>query len=176
MDRIGRRIRSLLTIVVLASVAIVPVSGQTKPVTDGTVMAGEYKIEHVDGPVRLLASFDASHIYLAIVGKTEGWVAVGVGSSRMDGAHIFIGYVANGKEAFSVQRGVRHSHRQSAEDGVLAHALAEAGGSTTMELVLERSAYLGASDQSLDVIYAIGNADSFVRYHAFRGATQLNIR
>lgn len=159
----------------MAFVAAAAVCAQSKPVADGIVQSGEYSIEKVDGAMRLYASFDSNRIYIAAVGRTSGWIAVGVDSRRMDGAKIFMGYFANGKETFSTQVGERHRHKETTEFSVLAHAVAESNGVTTIEIVLDRSAYLGPNQTTIDVIYAMGSSDTFRQYHSQRGSTTLNV-
>jgi len=176
MSRYGQFGGSLIFATILGLATIAPVSGQSTPVIDGVANAGEYSVEHADGPVHLYASVDADTLYLAIVGEEEGWVSVGVGSSHMDGAIIFMGYVGNGKEAFTVQKGVDHFHYKYETTGVRAHAMTRSGNSMTMELALDRSAFPGADGTSLDVIYAVGHYDSFVIYHNFRGTARLELR
>ncbi len=149
---------------------------QSTQSTDGVVQPGEYAIDRIDGPAHIYASFDAGKIRLAIVGETRGWVAIGVDSKRMHGAKIFMGYVDGNGESFTTQAGVRHSHNDSSEFEALAHAAAESGNSTTMEIALDRSAFLEPGQTTLDLIFAMGNSDSFRQYHSFRGTTTLEIQ
>lgn len=160
---------------VFALLAAAGVAAQTTPTADGVVGQGEYAVEKTEGAIHLYASFDATKIYLAVTGDTTGWVAIGVDSLRMDGAKIFMGYFANGKQYFTSQVGVRHSHRETSDFSALSHAVGESNGTTTLEIVLDRSTYLEAGQTTLDVIYAMGSADSFGQYHTQRGATKLNV-
>lgn len=111
---------SLIVAMVLGLATTVSVSGQSTQVVDGVVNAGEYKIEHVDGPVH-------------------------------------------------------HTHHDWEAKGVRAHAMTRTGSSMTVELALDRTAFPEASGTTLDVIYAVGHYDSFTIYHAFRGATRLEL-
>lgn len=170
-----RFLRHTVLLVALVALTTVAAFGQESPVCDGVVSSGEYQVESDYGPMSLHASFGPEKIYLAVVGKTNGWVAVGLGSKVMDGATILMGYVTDGKEAFTVQRGVRHSHRDATAEGILAHAMSESGGTTTMELVLNRADFIKSDQTTLDLIYAEGISDNFVYYHMFRGSTALKI-
>ena len=144
--------------------------------TDGVVQPGEYSIDRVDGPAHIYASFEADKIRLAIVGETKGWVAIGVDSTRMNGAKIFMGYVDGNGASFTTQVGMRHTHQDSTEFEALSHAVKETGNSTTMELELARSAFLSAGQDTLDIIYAVGSGDSFRQYHSFHGTATLPVQ
>ncbi|HUX20193.1 MAG TPA: hypothetical protein VMW69_03070, partial [Spirochaetia bacterium] len=61
-------------------------AAQTVPIADGVVQQGEYSFDKVDGPAHVYARFDSNKIYLSIVGRTTGWVAIGLDSTRMHGA------------------------------------------------------------------------------------------
>lgn len=167
------RILSFLSAAFVLLVAADFAAAQSHPVADGSVESGEYGVEKQDGAIRLYASFDAEKIYLAVVGRTTGWVAVGADSARMDGAKIFMGYFADGKEGFSTQAGSRHRHSESAGFSALSHAVRESNGTTTMEIVLDRRAFLEPGQTTLDVIYALGSSDTFRQYHSTRGSTRL---
>jgi len=149
---------------------------QSTQSTDGVIQPGEYSIDRIDGPSHIYASFDDGKIHLAIVGETKGWVAIGVDSKRMNGAKIFMGYVDGNGESFTTQAGVRHSHHDSSEFEALAHAVAQTGNRTTMEIELDRSAFLGPGQSALNIIYAVGNNDSFREYHSFHGTTTLAVQ
>lgn len=149
---------------------------QSMDSTDGVIQPGEYSIDRVDGPAHIYARFEADKIRLAIVGETKGWVAIGVDSKRMNGAKIFMGYVDGNGESFTTQAGVRHSHHDSSEFKALSHAVKETGNSTTMEIELNRSAFLGPGQTTLDLIYAMGSRDSFRQYHSFHGTTTLSVQ
>lgn len=170
----GRRLAALFAALSLAAAVSGGAAAQTSPSVDGRIEPGEYPFETSAGPLTLYAAVEAGTIHLAVVGRTSGWVAVGVGSRRMEGATIFMGYVAGGREAFTFQQGRGHSHR-SAGRAEPPHAVAEHDGTTTLEVALERSAYLGAGASSLDAIYAMGDTDSFVLYHAARAQATIPV-
>lgn len=171
----SRMIHGTLCAVCFMLLAAVGAAAQSPPTADGVVTPGEYTIEKVDGAIHLYASFDSEKIHLAVTGRTTGWVAIGVDSLRMNGAKIFMGYFADGKQYFTSQIGVYHRHHETTDFSALAHAVGESNGTTTLEIVLDRRSYLEPGQTTLDIIYAMGRTDSFQQYHAQRGATTLNV-
>jgi hypothetical protein len=173
--------RSIVLLVSLMALVASAASAQTalgvttnKTVVDGMANAGEYSYSQDFGKLKLYVNRTADALYVAVVGQTSGWVGLGLGSLRMNGATMFLGFVdGSGKAQFSVQEGRGHSHgdaAQAAKDTVTAYALKEAGGVTTMEVALKPGAYLTAGQAELDVIYAQGSGKAIGPMHMFRGA------
>jgi DOMON domain len=107
-----------------------------QPKVDGRVTPGEYSrsISVVDGAATVYYQFDAGGgLSVAVSAATTGWVGIGLGSSVMDGAHIFMGYVKNGATVFSEQIGTGHSHHESRDRSADSSAVSQAGGTTTIE-------------------------------------------
>jgi len=106
--------------------------GTVKPAIDGVVKAGEYSYSQQFDSLTLYASRTADTLSLAVVGSTTGWVAVGLGSLKMNGSTIFMGFVdANGKVQFKPQEGTGHRHvnaASSVEDSIVSYQVKEAGG------------------------------------------------
>lgn len=150
-----------------------------KPVIDGVVKASEYSFSQQFDSLTLYANRTKDALSLAIAGDTTGWVSVGLGSLKMDGATIFIGFVgADGKVQFKTQAGTGHRHTdapKSVEDSVTAYAMKEANGKTTLELSLTPAAYIKSDQTSLDIIYAVGEDKSFVPRHSSRGSLSLKL-
>ena len=115
-----------------------------------------------------------------MVGVTDGWVAFGLGSQKMDGATIFIGYVgADGKVQFKPQAGRGHRHQDTTADvtaTIVKYAMTDTGGKTTLEVELNPASYIKAGQTVLDMIYAVGTDKSFVPAHMFRGAIELTLK
>jgi hypothetical protein len=149
------------------------------PVVDGVVNPGEYSFSQDFGQMVVYANRTAGALHVAVVGKTTGWVGVGLGSMRMDGSTIFMGFVgADGKPQFKVQAGSGHRHSDAASSvaaTVVAYALKEANGQTTLEVELKPDAYIKASDAALKLIYAQGGEKSFQPRHMFRGAVEVKL-
>jgi|SRR5208337_3009970 len=150
-----------------------------KPVIDGVVKANEYSFSQQFDSLTLYANRTKDTLSLAIVGDTTGWVSVGLGSLKMDGSTIFIGFVgADGKVQFKTQTGTGHRHvdaPKSVADSVTAFAMKEADGKTTLELSLTSAAYIKSGQTSLDIIYAVGEDKSFVPPHSSRGSVSLKL-
>ena len=124
------------------------------PVVDGMVSAGEYprSVSLVYGDATLSYSIDGSGgLYLAVQANTVGWVGVGLGSTVMDGAHIFMGFLKDGKQVLSEQVGQGHSRQPSPAAWADAIALGQESGVTTIELHVPA-----------DMIQALGNRIGFV--------------
>ena len=155
-----------------------PVSA-AKTVVDGVVHPSEYSFSQAFGPLTLSANRTADTLYLAVVGKTSGWVAVGLGSVKMNGATIFMGFVdGDGKVQFKAQTGAGHGHADAAKtvsDTVISSAIVEAGGTTTLEIALKAGGYITSGQSALDLIFALGGDKSFTGRHSFRGATSLKL-
>jgi hypothetical protein len=150
-----------------------------KPVVDGVVHPGEYSFTQQSGPLTLSASRSADTLYLAVTAKTDGWVAVGLGSLKMNGSMIFMGFVGtDGKAQFKPQAGSGHAHKDasvSVSETVISSAIKEADGVTTMEIALKAGAYVKSGQQALELILAVGEDKSFVPYHSYRNSLSLKL-
>ena len=150
--------------------------GSKKPSVDGIIQAGEYTFsQDFDQQMTVYASRTATTLYLAVVGNTTGWVAIGIGQ-KMDGADIFMGYVKGGKASFKPQLGSGHSHHDAPADvaaTVESYALKERGGKTTLEVALKVGPYIKGGQSSLDVIFAMGDQGNFNQYHSYRNLASI---
>lgn len=148
-----------------------------KTVVDGVVNPGEYSFSQDFGDLSLYVNRTADALYLGAVGNTTGWVSVGLGSLKMDGATMFFGFVgSNGKVQFKPLVGSDHSHKDAGSDvsgTIISSAMKESGGKTTLEIALRPAAYIKAGQSSLQIIYAEGTEKSFIPHHMFRGALNL---
>ena len=150
-----------------------------KTVVDGVVNPAEYSYSQDFGQLSLYVNRTADTLYVGVVGVTTGWVAIGLGSLKMDGSTIFMGFVtADGKVQFKTQAGSGHSHQdaeQAVANTVVSSAMKETGGKTTLEIALKPAAYIKAGQSALQVIYAQGTEDSFTPRHMFRGAVSITV-
>jgi len=144
------------------------------PSVDGVVAAGEYSLSRSVGKITLWATRTADELYLAVSAPTAGWVAVGFGSPRMDGADLFLGYVSGGKASFTQQLGRGHSHGPLGKPLEVRDALRETAGTTTMETAFPAAQVLDGGKE-LWVLVAYGPNDSFASYHVARGSVQLKL-
>jgi len=152
-----------------------------KPIVDGVVQPGEYSYMHdFDHQLVLYASRTADTLYLAAVGKAGGWVAVGLGSKKMDGSAIFIGYVgSDGKVSFKAQLGKGKRHVDPPSDiaaTVKSYAIKQQNGTTTLELAVDASYFIKPGQSALEIIFAMADERSFTAYHSYRGATSLALQ
>jgi DOMON domain len=180
MRRTG--ISAISVAVLLASVAGLTFAQQnhlvvssTKPVVDGVVQAGEYTYTRTfDNQVTLYASRTEDTLYFAVVAPTSGWVAIGLGSKKMDGSTIFMGFVdTDGKPSFKTQlgKGKRHMDAPADLSGVVtSYAIRKAGGKTTLEVAVKADAFIKQGQAALDVIYAAADEANYTKYHNSRGS------
>ena len=145
-----------------------------KTVVDGVVKPGEYSLTQDFDELSLYVNRTADALYLAVVGNTTGWVSVGLGSLKMDGATMFMGFVgSDGKVQFKPQTGSGHSHKDAGSDvsgTIISSAIKESGGKTTLEIALRPAAYIKSGQSALQIIFAEGTEKSFIPRHMFRGA------
>jgi len=151
----------------------------SKPVVDGVVNPKEYSVAMDYKDLVLYVSRTADALYVAVVGNTTGWVAFGLGSQKMDGATIFMGFVqSDGKVQFKPQAGRGHAHRDTTADVMAtigSYVMKEAGGKTTLEVELKPASYIKTGQAALDMIYAQGTEKSFTPIHMLRGALSLKL-
>lgn len=120
-------------------VALVVLTGAfacAEPLMDGRIASGEYggSVSVIDGAATVYYQFDSrGGLYLAVTAPTSGWVGLGLGSVVMDGAHIYMGYIKNGRHVFSEQIGAGHSHGESAMRFADEYAIGQSRGNTTIE-------------------------------------------
>jgi hypothetical protein len=153
-----------------------PVSKQT-PTIDGVSASSEYSTVAELDKMTLGLSRTADTLYVAVSGTTTGWVAVGFGSSKMDGSLIFIGFVgSDGKATMKIQKGAGHSHGDVQSDALIQFAAKEDKGVTTLELALKASSVIAKGATDLPMIYAMGGADSFSSMMSFRGSVPVKLQ
>jgi len=183
-----RRIAAITVAVLLAGVAAVTFSQDkplvvtaNKPSVDGVVKDGEYTFTHdFDDKLTLYASRTEDTLYFAVAGHTEGWVSVGLGTKKMDGSVILMGFVdPDGKVSFKTEIGKGRRHVDAPPDisaDVISYAMKQEGGTTTLEVAVKAAPFIKQGQSSLDVIFAIGKDRSFTKYHSYRGTTSLALQ
>ena len=144
------------------------------PVLDGKITAGEYSVVQVkDGfTVAARLSSDGATLRVAVSAATEGWIAIGLGSKKMNGSFMIMGYVADGKPNVSYELGKGYSHAPVPAPGANA-TVVEVGGVTTLEAVLPAKDYVKGG--LLDTIAALGARDDFRSKHSKRTAHELRL-
>jgi hypothetical protein len=135
---------------------------------DGTIAAGEYSLTVDLAKAKLALLWIEDTLAIGVTAETKGWVAVGLGSRRMDKAVIFIGYATGDQTQLKIQRGAGHSHRDVDSKAMTSYAIAEKGKDTTMEIALKASSFIAPDQSVLDLIVAYGGSDSFSGFHRYR--------
>ncbi len=144
--------------------------GTAKPTLDGVVQASEYPVVVETGKQTIWLSRTADTIYVAVSADTTGWVAVGFGSLKMDGALMLMGFVgSDGKAQAKLQKGSGHSHGDLASDALVQFAMKEQGGKTVLEAALKASSIIGKDAKSLPMIWAFGGGDNYTSFMLARG-------
>lgn len=145
-----------------------------KVVLDGTISDAEYKTVEVKNEFTIAArlSDDKATLYAAIKGPTTGWIALGLGTLKMNGSFMTFGYVADGKPSVSFELGKGYSHDPTPAPGAEA-VVSEIDGVTTLELSLPALMYV--KDGILQIIAASGTKDDFKSKHTKRAALELKL-
>lgn len=169
--------RSLLVLCVVLAFASTPAFTQNaNPLADGKIGPSEYAASRTDGKITIYWTVASDTIYMAVSAPTSGWVAVGLGSSRMNGATIFMGYVdENGNPMVTVQKGRSHTHSPTSDVTPVAEVVGSANGTTVLEIAVRRSEVTQPGASRLDYIYAYSTAKNFRTRHVFRNASSLSL-
>lgn len=135
---------------------------------DGKVAAGEYAHSKtvLSGAGTLNWTLDADGgLTVAVSAKTKGWVGVGFGSDKMDGAYIYFGFVdETGKAVFTEQAGKGHRHSDSGKVTADKNAVTSVDGTTTIEFHVP-AAQLPFSGTDVSFIVASGDSANLKAYH-----------
>lgn len=165
--------KTTLLVIIICLAALTAAAADTPPVVDGLVSPGEYPEVNEDGSTTLNFYSDGEGtLYLAVAAETEGWVAAGLGSDRMDGAHLVMAYRDGGESVIEEHSATGHFHRRSSEQYVLEAAVTEQDGLTVLEFSLPEDAFKDGS--TLQLILAYGRRDSLVSRHREYSRITLN--
>jgi hypothetical protein len=165
--------KTILTIALLAFAAALGnaqslgVSNRSAQV-DGVVGDDEYGWSQSYQTITLHLSRTGDRLFAAVEAEAAGWVGIGFGSSRMDGAHIFLGYVRRGREEIVQHFGRGHQHRDTDRPVEFEYKLAEAGGVTSLEISVPIDAFIEPGQNRLELIIACGKGDRTQVYHSYR--------
>jgi hypothetical protein len=145
------------------------------PEIDGIISPGEYSLT-VELPRGMLYLNRTREVLsIALQSELDGWVAVGLGSQRMNQASIYIGYVDSGEQVFARQLGRGHSHRDSPVAEPTDVRLKENQVGTVLELSFPRSAFVQEGSTTLSLIVACGNRDNLDSYHSMRRGLEIGL-
>ena len=149
---------------------------EAAPAVDGIVAEGEYGLNLQYDGITIGLALVGDTLHVAAAAATSGWVGVGFGSDRMDGARILFSFVdADGQVFFAEQEGRDHTHRDVTDTMVSAHAVAEVDGTTTLEAALPAAFVRDSADEKgvFPMIMAYGRRDSVRVVHRFFKSIEL---
>ena len=166
--------KHLVLILVLLSLGLTLASAQKLPITpssvkvDGLISEKEYALTVLLDKMTLLVTRTADTLHLGLSAQTKGWVALGFGSDRMDGARFFIGTVSDGTVSLSQQFGSGHSHKEVSDNLAIDYAIVEGSGRTTLEIALKTSDVISVGQTELTILASFGSTDKITAYHSSR--------
>jgi hypothetical protein len=150
--------------------------GDLKPVADGVIGANEYSSMTTIGPVTVYASLDRDGVlYLAASSTMKGWVALGLGSEKMDGSTIFMGFVKDGKSQFSIQTGKGHGHFDAKGATTLSQGVSLSDGGTILEFSVPLDSFLKSGSDTVGLIVGASDATDFATRHSFRASSSISV-
>ncbi len=165
--------------VLLLALATLPAFAQatlkpsaTVPKVDGVISDKEYVWTEAskDITLGLVLSQDGGTLYAALSAPTRGWVAVGLGSLRMNNSYMVMGF-DNGGSTISEQFGIRRNHAE-ANQKILKSSVAKVNGdATVLEFSVPAASF--TKDGKLDLILAYGQQANFTSMH--RWYTSLSV-
>ena len=162
------------------------VQAQTN-VIDGIIADGEYQLNGTlgDGDFILYWQTVADEIYIGMVGKTTGWVALGISPTfMMENADMIMGYVTTAGDAEILDAyatGPTGPHPSDVDDklggtaDISEYNGTEANGFTTIEFKRQLTTNDDydkpfPSDTTIKIIWALGSGDDFDTPHIKRGS------
>ena len=152
----------------VAAIAVLGILAWADPVVDGKVSAREYAHTQavIDGAAVLNWAGDGQGgLYLSLTAKTKGWAAVGLGSQKMAGAYIYIGYVgADGKAVFSEQVAKGHRHTESGKKTADKSVVTLTKGTTVLEFHIPAKD-LPFTGKTVPFVTAFSDAADLVTFH-----------
>jgi hypothetical protein len=145
------------------------------PDIDGIISSGEYSlvVELPRGTLHLNRTGEL--LSVALHSELDGWVAIGLGSKRMDQASIYIGYVDSGEQVFAKQLGRGHRHKDAPVAEPTAVRLREDQTGTVLELSFPASAFTPEGSTALRLIVACGKRDNLSSYHSMRRGLEIGL-
>lgn len=143
------------------------------PEADGSLGASEYAHSGTYGDMTFTASLsvDGKTLYIGLSAPSTGWVAVGLGSLKMNGAFMVLAYDDKGTTAISEETGKGHGHKPNADKKLASGAVRESEGKTVLEFSLPAEGYLNGG--TLQILTAYGRKDNFTSLHAKYKAFEL---
>jgi hypothetical protein len=166
--------KHLVLILVLLSLGLTLASAQKLPISpssvkvDGLISDKEYALTVPLEKMTVVVTRTVDTLHLGLSAQTKGWVALGFGSDRMDGARLFIGNVTDGTASLSQQLGSGHSHKEISDNLAIDYAIVEGSGRTTLEIALKTSDVISVGQTELTILASFGSTDKITAYHSSR--------
>jgi predicted small lipoprotein YifL len=154
-----------------------PPAPKVVPAIDGVVKDGEYAQTFDFAPFKVWETRTKDVVRLAVSAKSAGWVAIGVGSRRMNSAEMFLGEVVNGKAIVTEQVGRGHGHRDADTASRLAvkSAVKRDGDTLTLELEFPAAKVAPADVKELSIILGLSGDPSFAAQHDVRRSAAIQL-
>jgi hypothetical protein len=172
-----------LSVMFLVLVVVTAIgSAQQLPLTassvtlDGAIGDKEYTLTLPLGTMTVYLNRTADTLNMAVSAPTTGWVALGFGSEKMDGARLFLGTVKDGKASLSQERGARHSHKPLTDTLTMSFAMSEGKSSATLELAFKASDVIKPGQGALAILAAYGATDTITAYHTARDRVTIKLQ
>ena len=149
------------------------------PVLDGIIKNKEYSVSIDFKGGKLFISRHKNRLYAGITARTDGWVAIGFNSLRMNNADIIIGYVKGNSKIVKLQRGSGRSHRDYDIPYVLKYNIDENNGNTSLEVEVkigDKPEDLKFKSDLLNMIIAYGKNDDIRSHHTFRKSVKVKLK
>lgn len=145
------------------------------PVADGIVESAEYSQSATYTGMKLSSSLSADKktLFFALEAPTTGWVSVGLGSLKMNGAFMVLGSYENGTQLISEETGRGHSKTKNAVQKLTSGTVRELNGITVLEFAVPAAEYVGGT--TLKVIMAYGKKDNLNSFHSKFDAVEFSI-
>lgn len=166
--------KHLVLILVLLTLGLSLASAQKLPLSpssvkvDGLISEKEYALTIPLEKMTVVVTRTADTLYLGLSAQTKGWVALGFGSDRMDGAHLFIGTVTDGTASLSQQLGSGHSHKEISDNLAIDYAIVEDSGRITLEISLKSNDVIAVGQKEISILASFGSTDKITVYHSSR--------
>lgn len=166
--------KHLVLILILLSLGLTLASAQKLPITpssvnvDGLISEKEYALTVPLEKMTVVITRTADTLFIGLSAQTKGWVALGFGSERMDGAHLFIATVSDGTASLSQQLGSGHSHKEISENLAIDYAIVEDSGRTTLEMALKTSDVIAIGQKEIAILVSFGGTDKITAHHSAR--------
>ncbi|GAB6089216.1 DOMON domain-containing protein [Spirochaeta dissipatitropha] len=155
-----------------------PATGSGPVTIDGTIDESEYSHLHMTSSMAIYFSrIDDDNIAVAVTAPTQGWLAIGFESARMDGAYMLIAFSQNGEQFFEEHRGSGWSHSKMAEFRVNEYAVAHSPDDHSIfeAVVPAEIIEINGRGEEFPFIIAHSRQQNFTARHVYRSSERFRI-